>query len=424
MDLFGQDQLNYLFEQNDNNHLKRRETYTLEFKEEFNWSNKRSRIKYLKSFAAFANNKGGYLLFGVRNQPHEIRGIQNFDDVDGEEISTAISNYFSSEIHFERHLHEIDGKHVGLLYIHESHNKPIICIKDYDDILFKSYIYYRYRAKSSHISPGDLVTLVNSIKEKESEKWLKIFKKIAKIGVDKVGLLNPESGVLESKGNQILIDDKLIDQLNIIDEYKSVEKDGAPAYRIVGDIQSSANVISRSKFLRDEDIIMGFLENKTVGQPKEYLKTISYLSSGYFPVYHYIRLSELSLEQSIGLLQNQNKNSRAKNLLLERLENDTTLASKKDGFKLTAKSRAGDKRRQFHDAILGNKAIELESKDDVKRFLEAVLNLDPGSYESKTVKNTLLNVFQKYYSTDLSIMIRYAITYLDMLESRPKVEKA
>ena len=423
MDLFGQEQLNYLFEQNENNHLKRRETYTLEFKEKFNWADKRSRIKYLKSFSAFANNKGGYLLFGVRNQPHEIRGIQNFDDTDSEEISTSISNYFSSEIHFERHLHEIDGVNIGLVYIHESQNKPIICIKDYDDILFKSYIYYRYRAKSSQISPGDLVNLVNSIKEKESEKWQNLFQNIAKIGVDKVGILNPESGVLESKGNQFLIDDKLIDQLNIIDEYKSVEKDGAPAYRIVGDIQSSANVISRSKFLRDEDIIIGFLENKTVGQPNEYIKAISYLSSGYFPVYHYIKLSELSLDQSIGLLQDQNKSSRAKKLLLERLEDDSTLATKKDGFNLTAKSSAGDKRRQFHDAILNNRTIELESKDDVKRFLEAVLNLETDSYESNLVKDTLLNIFQKYYTTDLSLMIRYAITYLDMLESRNKVEQ-
>lgn len=217
MDLFGQDKLNYLFELNDHEHLKRRETTNLEFKEVFNWKDKRSKIKYLKSFAAFANNKGGCILFGIQDQPHEIIGIENFDDVDSEEISTAISNYFSSEIHFERHLHEIGDKCFGIIYVYQSQHKPIICIKDYDDILTKSYIYYRYRAKSSHILPGDLINIVNQIRERESEKWQNLFQNVAQIGLDKVGILNPESGILESKGNQFLIDDKLIDQLNIID---------------------------------------------------------------------------------------------------------------------------------------------------------------------------------------------------------------
>ena len=421
MDLFGQDQLNYLFEQNDNNHLKRRETYTLEFKEEFNWSDKRSRIKYLKSFAAFANNKGGYLLFGVRNQPHEIRGIQNFDDVDGEEISTAISNYFSSEIHFERHLHEIDEKNVGLIYIHESQNKPIICIKDYDDILFKSYIYYRYRAKSSHISPGDLVTLVNSIKEKESEKWQNIFRNVAQIGIDKVGILNPESGILESKGSQFLLDERLLDQLNIIDEYKSVEKDGAPAYRIVGDIQSSAKVISRSKILRDEDLIKGFLENRKVGQPIEYVKAISYLSSGYFPIYHYLALEKINLNQAKELLLEQNKSSQSKKLLIERVENESKLKKKKDWYKLYANSQAGETRGKYHDKIINNEEIKIESKENAKRFLEAVLNLEPETYDESSLKNILIEVFNDYYSTDLSGMIRYAVAYIDMIELRDSV---
>lgn len=422
MDLFGQDQLNYLFEQNDNNHLKRRETYTLEFKEEFNWSDKRSRIKYLKSIAAFANNKGGYLLFGVRNQPHEIRGIQNFDDVDGEEISTAISNYFSSEIHFERHLHEINGKNVGLIYIHESQNKPIICIKDYDDILFKSYIYYRYRAKSSHISPGDLVTLVNSIKEKESEKWQNIFRNVAQIGIDKVGILNPESGILESKGSQFLLDERLLDQLNIIDEYKSVEKDGAPAYRIVGDIQSSAKVISRSKILRDEDLIKGFLENRKVGQPIEYVKAVSYLSSGYFPIYHYLTMAKLSLPKAMEILKDQNKSSQSKKLLLQRVNNESKLNEKKDWYKLNANSKAGEIRKKYHDKIVNNEELKIESKDGAKRFLEAVLNLESGTYEENSLKNMMIEIFNNYYSTDLSGMIRYAVSYLDLIELRSNVE--
>lgn len=47
------------------NTLYHRENSTLEFKEQFNFA---GLADYLKDFAAFANNNGGYLIFGTVNK--------------------------------------------------------------------------------------------------------------------------------------------------------------------------------------------------------------------------------------------------------------------------------------------------------------------------------------------------------------------
>lgn len=41
----------------------------LEFKESFNWN---SKDKYAKSMVAFGNNKGGFIIFGVRDKMKHI----------------------------------------------------------------------------------------------------------------------------------------------------------------------------------------------------------------------------------------------------------------------------------------------------------------------------------------------------------------
>ncbi len=54
--------------------LYHRENSTLEFKEQFNFA---GLADYLKDFAAFANNNGGYLIFGVKDKPRTLIGMSH-----------------------------------------------------------------------------------------------------------------------------------------------------------------------------------------------------------------------------------------------------------------------------------------------------------------------------------------------------------
>ena len=52
--------------------LKSRESNTVEFKQSFNSGNSAT---YAKTMAAFANNRGGYIIFGVKDKPREIISV-------------------------------------------------------------------------------------------------------------------------------------------------------------------------------------------------------------------------------------------------------------------------------------------------------------------------------------------------------------
>src|SRR5262245_51164384 len=53
-------------------YLRHREGQELEFKEQFNLA---GLADYFRDFAAFANNRGGYLIFGVQDSPRIPIGL-------------------------------------------------------------------------------------------------------------------------------------------------------------------------------------------------------------------------------------------------------------------------------------------------------------------------------------------------------------
>ena len=72
---FSQENLNNIFKVSAKypDRLNSRESSWLEFKEKFSFG---SLSKYAKTMAAFANTQGGYIVFGVKNQPHRMVGIE------------------------------------------------------------------------------------------------------------------------------------------------------------------------------------------------------------------------------------------------------------------------------------------------------------------------------------------------------------
>ena len=46
---------------------------------------------------AFANNKGGYIVFGVKDKPRDLVGLKsnNFEDVDEAKITAYINSVFA-----------------------------------------------------------------------------------------------------------------------------------------------------------------------------------------------------------------------------------------------------------------------------------------------------------------------------------------
>jgi hypothetical protein len=398
--------------------LFKRESTTLEFKEDFDWDVKASRVKYLKTIAAFANKQGGYIVFGVTDSPRTLKGLTKpFMQIDDAQINQYFNQFLSPTPEFEREEIEIQGKTFGFIYVHPTQKPPIVCVKDYDKIMSESSIYYRYSGQSCVIKSGDLMALLETAKQREADKWMKIFTKVATVGVSNAGIFDTSTGKLSTtKGNQFILDEKLLKRVKVLDKY-SEQENGAEAVRIVGEIDKSGTIINKPFAIHDEDIINGFLNGENIPATKEYIQAMCYQSSGFMPFYYYKKLGGLTTEEMIKLIKITKTKSQAKKKILKRLDSDTGILLLNTEFPIDDTTSVRTKRLKYYQNIINNEEVEFNSSGEVKRLLEAICNLEPNQYDSAYIKNLLKEIYNRFYDSSNSSFIRKTICYIDILEN-------
>ena len=131
MDVFSNAKINKIFKcysEQEPYKIISRESCSLEFKENFN---KNSLAKYAKTMAAFANRDGGYIIYGVKNNPRIIVCMRDniFDEYDDEKFVEKLNEYFSPEIKFKRTTIKYFDLNIGVIYVYKSISKPVVCTK-------------------------------------------------------------------------------------------------------------------------------------------------------------------------------------------------------------------------------------------------------------------------------------------------------
>jgi len=247
-------ELNNIFTlQPEKDYLRTRESCTVEFKVAFH---RQSLIEYVKDFAAFANNAGGYLIFGIQNHPHIPIGLKTnrFNEINDENITEIVNEHFAPAIEWERYVHEWNGNIFGVLYIYESKDKPVIAIKDggRDKEIKSGEIYFRYKARTEKIRYAELKQIIEERIERERKVWQDLFKKIAKIGPENAAILDTVEGKIEKGNRTILIDDELIPRLKFIREGQFKEKTGAITLKLIGELQPVSVVRGKGKVIHDD----------------------------------------------------------------------------------------------------------------------------------------------------------------------------
>src|SRR5690606_1865793 len=235
--------------------LHHREGQELEFKESFNLA---GLADYFRDFAAFANNKGGYLIFGVKDRPRrELIGlsekaIKQFDKLDPEIVTGYLLDIFKGDIEWEHDIFKIDELSFGAFYIHQAGVKPVICAKDEgkDQVLKNGEIYYRYGGRTQKIQATELETIINQRIEQTNNQWLDLVQKIGQSGPANAAILDTEKGIIEKKDSQILVvDEELVRGIQWIKEGEFKEKKGAKTLKLVGEVSpiDHVEVIKRVK---------------------------------------------------------------------------------------------------------------------------------------------------------------------------------
>jgi hypothetical protein len=235
-------------------HLYHREGQELEFKEQFNLA---GLADYFRDFAAFANNRGGYLIFGVKDAPRLPTGLskssaEQFNKIDPEKITGYLLDIFSADIFWEQASITIDANIFGVFRIYEGRTKPIIAKKDEgkDQIIKNGEIYYRYGGRTQKIQYAEIESIINKRVEQNNKYWLDLMSKIATAGPQNAAILDTERSIIEKDDARILVlDEDLANKLKFIKEGQFVAKGGAPTLKLIGDVLpvNKVEVIKRVK---------------------------------------------------------------------------------------------------------------------------------------------------------------------------------
>ncbi|GJQ59045.1 MAG: ATP-binding protein [Candidatus Scalindua sp. AMX11] len=280
---------------------------------------------------------GGYIVFGIANRPHTLRGLQGanletFERLDPEQLTNHFNEHFSPEIEWSIHQYELEEKVYGLLYVNESKSKPVICCKNAGNELKEGDIYYRYRGRTQRIKYPELRAILDARREYEQQIWMRHISNIAQIGVRNVCIFDLHTGQVTGSGGSFLIEESLLSQLSFIKEGEFSEVKGKPALKLIGNVESIGTIPSRigkkqivkTKGIRVGDIVGTFLNKSPVTEPHEFIKQICFESTAFLPVYYYMHLAGLDRDNTIEMLNSVVSRSTSKAKLKERLTNKST----------------------------------------------------------------------------------------------------
>ena len=151
------------------------ETQRVEFKLILQ-SDDASLLAYAKTLAAFANNRGGYIFFGIDDSRNPI-GIdeQTFLEFQWDKLTDHCRESFQPDIRWNRALASWKGRKLGVIYVFEAESKPIIAARDRKG-LDRGSIIYRYRGKNERIAIADLI---NPLAERDERVRRDLIKTLA-----------------------------------------------------------------------------------------------------------------------------------------------------------------------------------------------------------------------------------------------------
>jgi len=310
--------------------LHNRESSKIEFKETFNLG---SRAKYARSMAAFANNQGGYILFGVEPSPHRLKGLneERFNRTDPARLTGYLNSHFSPELVWEMGIIDFEGRRVGYIYTYEAGEKPIIAIRDDSNVIHESDIYYRYKAQSAIIKYSELRRIIEERLSTERRAWMQHLQTIGNAGPTNVGILDTIHGKLYGAGPPFLIDETLLRKLKFIRHGRFSETEGEPTLKVVGEVKPVSGITKEKPVavgIHAEDLITAFLAQRQLdeAEARSYFRETAYQTSPYVPLHYYKRLAALSLEEAREIIKEVPSPFRAtKRRILERLSLEETV---------------------------------------------------------------------------------------------------
>lgn len=394
-------------------HVLTRESSTKEFKENFTWG---SIGLYARTMAAFANARGGYIFFGITDNPRIATGLSekaksDFDNLDQAKLTEGLNELYSPEIHWEIGLVELPlGRTAGAIYTFESDDKPVVVRKSYQQQnakLVEGDIVYRYNSRSERIKFPELKRLLDDAKLREQRALMTHIEALVRAGAANAAILDFSANTLQGPaGQKVMIDEGLINQISFIKEGEFDEVAGAPTLKLVGELQPATSItIGTDRIVRSalssDDVLSDFLERGNVSNPEQYIRQAATGTTAFLPVHFYRALAQMSHEDLLEFVTEIPTRSPAKRKLLERLKSDDDMLMPPPSTSTQYPSTV--QRKAYYDQIINGKLdqVKLTTAPDAQYFLDAIKSLDDEQIRAN-VDNLLVLMktpFADHYSS-------------------------
>jgi len=248
--------------------------------------------KALRAIAGLANNKGGYLLFGVTDATFQADGLQDdfFTKSDISLLNRILVGALDPVPHVTKGLIELGGNQVGVLYVEKHDHGPVIAIKNVGQDVKEGGIYFRYVGETRLIKPGELRQIIAA---REQRAIAEFSTRINRVATGKEATIDLDSGEVAGTSGKFVIDKALLASIQFVREGQFSETKGAPALRLIGDVEPVSEAErERTRVIREnvtpDAVIRNFLRNEKVTEPMQYIHFQAHAQRKWFPVWFYV----------------------------------------------------------------------------------------------------------------------------------------
>ena len=410
-------------------HVINRESSTKEFKESFALA---SLGVYVRTMAGFANARGGYIFFGVKDSPRLAVGLSEagrdqFDKVDPARLTSSLNDLFSPEIQWEIGTIQLEsGVELGAIYTHEATEKPVVVKKSLQDggaKLVEGDIIYRYNSRTERAKYPEVRRMLDHAKSAEQRAMIAHIRELVRAGARNAAVLDFSASTLTGpNGQQVLVDKSVLDQLEFIREGEFDEVRGAPALRVVGDVQPAVTISLGDRVVKEtltaEDVLIDFLNNAEVSNAESYLKQAATATVSFLPVRHFQAQASLDDAALVEFLDSIPTRSQAKRRIMERIES-------KDPMRRAVPPEQGivpsslDRRRYYDALVVGRlEGLTYTNALEAKHLMEAIASLEVADLvrHASGLRELMLAAFSSYYGSHAGLEdgLRRAACRLDV----------
>jgi Putative DNA-binding domain len=248
--------------------------------------------KAVRAIAGLANNKGGYLLFGVTDGSFQADGLADdtFTKSDISLVNRILAGSLDPVPHVTKGLIELGGKQIGVLYVEKHDHGPVVAIKNVGQDVKEGGIYFRYVGETRLIKPGELRQIIAA---REQRAIAEFSARMGRVATGKEATIDLDSGEVAGTNGKFVIDKALLPSIQFVREGEFSETKGAPALKLIGEVEPVSEAErERTRIIREnvtpDAVIRNFLRNEKVAEPMQYIHFQAHAQRKWFPVWFYV----------------------------------------------------------------------------------------------------------------------------------------